>query len=322
MTKTIAILTGGGDAPGMNACIRALVRTALFHGIKPYGVKRAYAGLIAGDFRELSARDVGGILHTGGTMLQTARLVEFHEEHVQLQAIAQLQSFACDALVVVGGDGSLTGARAMAKHGFPVIGIPASIDNDIYGTDMSIGADTAVNTVLAAIDSLRDTASSHQRTFIVEVMGRNCGYLALMAGISGGAEVIHIPEIELSLDEILARVEDAAKRQKTHAIIVVSEGARYKSQEIAAFLQQRHTGFEVRTTILGHVQRGGRPTYFDRFLATRMGVKAIEALLHNNSGVMVGLKNQSMALVPLEEVIAQKPELPCEYYEMAKVLAL
>jgi 6-phosphofructokinase 1 len=322
MTKTIAILTAGGDAPGMNACIRAIVRTALFYGIKPYGVKRAYAGLVAGDFRELSARDVGGILHTGGTMLQTARLVEFHEERVQLQAIAQLQSFAFDALVVIGGDGSLTGARAIAKHGFPVIGIPASIDNDIYGTDMSIGADTAVNTVLAAIDSLRDTASSHQRTFIVEVMGRNCGYLALMAGITGGAEVIHIPEIELSLEETLARVEDAARRQKTHAIIVVSEGARHKSQEIAAFLQQRHTGFEVRTTILGHVQRGGRPTHFDRFLATRMGVKAVEALRANQRGVMVGLCNKDMTLIALEEIVGKQPVLPREYDEMAKMLAI
>jgi 6-phosphofructokinase 1 len=187
---------------------------------------------------------------------------------------------------------------------------------------MAIGADTAVNTVLAAIDSLRDTASSHQRTFIVEVMGRDCGYLALMAGISGGAEIIHIPEVDLSLEEILARVESAAERQKTHAIIVVSEGARYKAQAIADFLNQWHTGFEVRTTILGHVQRGGRPTHFDRFLATRMYVKAVEAVLDNRFSVMTSLSHQTIELVALENSATTPPRLPAEYYEMAKMLAL
>lgn len=319
--KRIAVLTGGGDAPGMNACVRAVVRTGLSYGADVFGVRRAYAGLIAGDIAQLGPRDVGGIIQKGGTFLQTARLPEFEEPKVQKLALRRLHEHDIEALIVIGGDGSLCGAMALHRLGFPVVGIPASIDNDIWGTSMAIGTDTALNTILEAIDKLRDTASSHQRAFLVQTMGRNNGYLALMSGITGGAEVILIPEIAFPLEEVAERVENAYIRGKTHAIIVVAEGAAYSVDEIVQYLAERQTGFEVRVTLLGHVQRGGRPTHFDRLLATRMGVAAVNALMAGEIGVMIGLDGRQVRAVPLEEVTSRQREINLDFYEMAKMLA-
>ncbi|HYN88714.1 MAG TPA: ATP-dependent 6-phosphofructokinase, partial [Ardenticatenaceae bacterium] len=236
-------MTGGGDAPGMNACVRAVVRTVMAYGAEAHGIRRAYAGLISGEIRQLGPRDVGGIIQKGGTFLQTARLPEFKDRAVQRAALRRLNEADIEALVVIGGDGSLNGAIALQRQGFPVVGIPASIDNDIYGTNMAIGVDTALNTILDAIDKLRDTASSHQRAFLIETMGRDSGYLALMAGITGGAELVHIPEVPMTIEEIAERVEQAYIRGKTHCIILVSEGAQHKPDDIVRHLAQHHDGF-------------------------------------------------------------------------------
>lgn len=317
----LAVMTSGGDAPGMNTCIRAIVRTGFNMGLEVYGVRRAFAGLVGGDVSRLGRRDVGGILQQGGTILQTARLPEFREEHMQKRALRCLNERQIDGLIVIGGDGSLTGAKALHERGFPVIGVPATIDNDIWGTNMAIGVDTAINTILESIDNLRDTASSHGRALLVETMGRNNGYLALMAGITGGAEVIHIPEKPLALDDIAERVEDAYIRGKTHALLVISEGAEHMTTEIAEYLESQETGFEVRITILGHVQRGGRPSHFDRLLATRMGVAAVEALCDGKSGEMTSLRGREIETVPFAECLSKQRTANLRYYDIAMMLA-
>ena len=319
--ERIAVLTSGGDAPGMNPAIRAVVRTALAHDLEVYGVEEGYNGLIHGAFNRLEARDVGGIMQRGGTMLMTARSKEFMTERGQREAIHELNKHGIDALVVIGGDGSLRGAHALSQQGVPVVGIPASIDNDIWGTNMAIGVDTALNTILDAVDKLRDTASSHQRAFLVETMGRECGYLAVMAGIIGGAEMVLIPEVKVTLEEIAGAVEDAYRRGKTHAIIIVAEGAEIKIQDLARYLDEADVGFKTRVTILGHIQRGGRPTAFDRLLASRMGVKAVEAAVNGRFGVMVGLRGREMSLVPLKDVISRQRKANMEYFAMVRMLA-
>jgi 6-phosphofructokinase 1 len=319
--RRLAVLTGGGDAPGMNACVRAVVRTALDADLEVVGIQGAYAGMIRGDFTPLTARDVGGIIQRGGTFLQTDRLPQFKEDSYQEKGLQQLRDNGIDALVVIGGDGSLNGALSLHRRGFPVVGVPASIDNDIWGTNMAIGVDTALNTILEAIDKLRDTASSHKRAFLLEVMGRNCGYLALMSGICGGAEVILIPEMPLTLQEVSERITDAYQRGKTHAIIVSAEGANHPCDEIATYLKEKGTGFDVRVTILGHVQRGGRPSAFDRLLALRLGNAAVQCLLAGQVGVMVGLLGRTVEPVSLEKVVSQPRQANLDYYEMARVLA-
>lgn len=319
--KSIALMTSGGDAPGMNACVRAVVRTALYHGLRVVGIRRAYRGLVHGDLFEMDARSVGGIVQRGGTILQTERFPEFAEPRHQREALRQLNARGVEGLVVIGGDGSMRGAQALHALGFPVIGIPASIDNDIYGTQMSLGVDTALNTILEAIDKLRDTASSHNRAFIVEVMGRHCGYLALMAGIITGAEIILIPEQEMPAEEVIAAVSDAYVRGKTHAIIVVAEGATLHGAALQETLSKLDTGFSFRLTILGHIQRGGRPSAFDRLLAARFGVAAVERLLAGERGVMVGLQGREIGATPLEQVCANKRRANLDYYRMAKMLA-
>ncbi|MDH5508059.1 MAG: 6-phosphofructokinase [Anaerolineae bacterium] len=319
--KTIGLLTSGGDAPGMNPCIRAVVRTAMFHNVNVIGVREGYEGLIHGDMQPLGARDVGGILQRGGTVLHTARSEAFREAHGQREALRQLNEAGIDGLVVIGGDGSLRGAHALAKHGLAVVGIPASIDNDIWGTNMSIGVDTALNTILNAIDKLRDTASSHKRAFLIETMGRNCGYLAVMAGIIGGAEIVLLPEKAIPVEEVAEKVEAAYTRGKTHAIIVVAEGAGIGTAELAKKLDAMDVGFQTRVTILGHIQRGGRPSAFDRLLAARMGVGAVEALISGAQDVMVALQGREIELVALEEAVAKQREANLEYYEMARMLA-
>lgn len=319
--RAIGVLTGGGDAPGMNPCVRAVVRTTLALGLRAVGVRRAYEGLVRGAFDDLGARDVGGILQRGGTALQTARYPDFAKAEVQQEALGQLRAHGVDALVAIGGDGTMRGAAALQRHGFPVIGIPASIDNDVWGTDIAIGVDTALNTIVEAIDKLRDTASSHQRAFIVETMGRNCGHLALMSGILSGAEMTLIPEQEATLAEVAAAVRGAYERGKTHAIIVVSEGASLHANALKEQLDAQHPGFGLRVTILGHVQRGGSPSAWDRLMAARYGVTAVERLARGERGVMVGLRGTEVVGTPLEEVSQRQRPVDLEYYRMARMLA-
>jgi 6-phosphofructokinase 1 len=305
----------------MNACVRAAVRTALSAGLEVYGIRRGYSGLIDGDMEPLTARDVGGIIQRGGTFLQTARSAEFMTLDGRKQAVRRLNDRRIDGLVIIGGNGSLAGAYELHKMGVPVVGVPGSIDNDVPLTDMSIGVDTALNTMVHIIDMIKDTASSHQRCFLVQVMGRHHGYLALIGGIIGGAEVTIIPEKEIPLEEIARAIDEAYVRGKTHAIIVVAEGAKFGAQEIADYLREVTPGFEVRVTVLGHVQRGGSPSAFDRLLATRMGMRAVQAMLAGEFGTMTALRGNRIELVPLEQVVQGTPSLNLGDYDVAQMLA-
>jgi 6-phosphofructokinase 1 len=318
---TLGILTSGGDAPGMNAAIRAVVRTAMSNNAKVIGIANGYEGLVNGEFRSMGARDVGGILQRGGTVLQTRRSTRFQEPKGQRESIRHINGAGINGLITIGGDGTLRGAHALSTQGIRVVGIPASIDNDIWGSDMAIGVDTALNTIMEAVDKLRDTASSHSRAFLIETMGRNSGYLAVMAGIVCGAELVLIPEVPSTVDEIARLVEDAYMRGKTHAIIIVAEGSNIRTTDLARIIDEMDVGFKTRVTILGHIQRGGRPTAFDRLLAARMGTKAVELLLDGKTDVMVGLKSTGVEEVPLEEVTTNARSLTMSYYEMAKMLA-
>ena len=321
--KKIAVMTSGGDAPGMNAAVRAVVRTGIAYGMEVYGIRQAYRGLLAGDFEQMGHREVSGIIQRGGTILQAARELEFTESLGQKRGLRRLNEHGIEALVVIGGDGSLRGALALCDLGFPVVGIPGSIDNDINGTDISIGVDTALNTILDAIDRVRDTATSHERAFLIEAMGRNCGYLAMMGAILGGAEIVHIPEKPLTCEQIGQALEDAYMRGKNHAIAVVAEGADPKITEIKQYLDDApDIGFEVRMVILGHTQRGGSPTAYDRLLATRMGVRAVKMLNEGIHGVMVGLDGNTMVPVPLKEVTSKSRPLDVERWdEIAHILS-
>ncbi|HLF00493.1 MAG TPA: 6-phosphofructokinase [Anaerolineales bacterium] len=317
----IGVLTSGGDAPGMNACVRAVVRTAIAHNLQVKAVLQGFDGVMKCLFQEMRARDVGGIIQKGGTILQTARSKEFTTPEGLEQGLKNLKYAGIDGLVVIGGDGSMRGCLALHQRGFPVVGVPASIDNDIWGTNMAIGVDTALNTIVQAIDKLRDTASSHKRAFLVETMGRRCGYLALMSGVIGGAEMILIPEVETPLEEVAETIAQAYTRGKTHAIIVVAEGARHNAAQVEQWLNDHAPTMQTRVTILGHVQRGGQPTAFDRLLAARLGMKAIEALVKGEMGKMTALGGREISLVPLEEVTAKQREANLEYHRMAKMLA-
>jgi 6-phosphofructokinase 1 len=318
----IGILTSGGDAPGMNSAIRAVVRTALANNIGVIGVMNGYEGLLNGEFKTLGARDVGGILQRGGTVLQTSRSKRFQEPLGQRDAIRKMNEAGMDALIVIGGEGSMNGANALSKQGVKVVGIPGSIDNDIWGTSIAIGTDTAMNTIMDAVDKLRDTASSHQRAFLVETMGRNSGYLAVMAGIICGAEMVLTPEFPVDLKEVADAIEAAYRRGKTHAIIINAEGSNLRTTDLAQAIDAMDLGFNTRMTILGHIQRGGSPTAYDRLLASRMGVKAVEALLEGTHGVMTGLKGKGIEYVPLHDVITNKRKVNLEYHQMVKVLAV
>ena len=320
--KRIAVLTSGGDAPGMNAFVRAVVRRALTHDLEVYGVKYGYHGMIEGNIIPLDARSVGGIIQRAGTILGTARSEEFKTPRGRLEAVRNLNEHGIEGVVVLGGDGSLRGAMALQEEGIKVIGAPGTIDNDIYGTNMTIGVDTALNVALQAIDMIKATASSHRRAFLIEMMGRNCGYLALMAGIAGGAEMICIPEVPFELEDVAHTLRDAYKRGKAHCIISVAEGAKYKAAEIEAYLHEHReeTGFDVRSTVLGHIQRGGTPTAFDRLLATQLGAAAVDALYEGRSGIMVGISGRDVVETPLEEVVSHRKELPMKWVELADSL--
>ena len=319
--RKIGVMTSGGDAPGMNPFIRAVVRTASANNIRVMGVEGGFEGLIHGKFRELGIREVGGILQRGGTILQTARSNEFREASGQREAVRQINNAELDAIIIAGGDGSLAGAQKLAHQGIPVIGVPASIDNDIYGTDMCIGVDTALNTIVDAIDKLRDTASSHNRAFLVETMGRESGYLAVQAGIVTGAELVLIPEKKTAPKDVARAIDESYRRGKTHAIIVVAEGFKPHTTELGAMIDAMDIGFTTRVTILGHVQRGGKPTAFDRLLASRFGVKAVQFLLEGQSSVMTALDGREVVAVPIDEVISNKKVLSKDYIEMANILA-
>lgn len=318
---TLGVLTSGGDAPGMNSCIRSVVRTATTHNVRVIGVNNGFEGLINGEFRILGPRDVGGILQRGGTILQTRRSERFKDPRGQREAIRHINEAGMDGLVVIGGEGSLNGAHALAKQGINVVGIPASIDNDVWGSNMAIGVDTAMNTIMDAVDKLRDTASSHGRAFLVETMGRGSGYLAMMAGIVCGAEMVLVPEVQVTLQDVADTIEDAYRRGENHAIIIIAEGANFRTTDLAKAIDEIDIGFSTRVTILGHIQRGGSPTAFDRLLAARMGVKAVEALLEGKVDVMTGLQGRGIELVPLEEVITNKQQANEDFYRMARVLA-
>jgi len=321
--ERIAVLTSGGDAAGMNAAIRAVVRSALERTWTIVGVERGYAGLIDGAFRELTDRDVGGIIHRGGTFLGSARCPEFETEAGRKRALEQLAAAAIDALVVIGGNGSQAGANALAVAGFPVAGIASTIDNDLRGCDISLGVDTALGIALEAIDRLKVTASSHRRAFVIETMGRECGFLALMAGIAGGAEAIVIPEAPASVDEVAAVVRAAYGRGKSHAIVVVAEGVEGGGVALADGLRQRHEelGFDLRVTTLGHVQRGGAPGPFDRILGSRCGVAVVEALARGEHGFLIGMQGAELRQTPLAEVAVGPRPLDPSPIEIARVLA-
>jgi 6-phosphofructokinase 1 len=284
------------------------------------GIKRGYAGLMDCEMIQLDARAVGGIIGQGGTFLGTARAPEFKTVQGQREALRNLNRQSIEGLVVIGGNGSLTGALALHKHGFPVVGVPATIDNDVSGTDIAIGVDTALNTILGAIDRIKDTASSHQRAFLIEVMGRDCGYLALMGGVAGGAEMVLIPEVETSLEEVAQGLLDAYIRGKAHCIIVVAEGYKPGTQAIVDHLKERREelGFDVRVTVLGHIQRGGSPTAYDRLLATRLGAAAVNELCNAHYGQMVGTRGREIVTIPLEEVASSRIELDLDLYNLAK----
>ena len=319
--KTIGVLTSGGDAPGMNAAIRAVVRTASYYGIKVMGVSRGYNGLIRGEMEEMDARSVSNIILQGGTILKTARCLEFKTPEGVDKAVNIAKVFNLDGLVVIGGDGSFRGAKDLCAKGLPTIAMPGTIDNDISCTDYTVGFDTCLNTVTEAVDKLRDTSQSHDRCSVIEVMGRSAGYVALEGGIATGADVILIPEIEWDFDQdVLRPILEAKQRGKTHAIVVIAEGIGGAS-ELAKKIEAA-TGIESRATILGHVQRGGSPSVRDRVTASRMGCKAVELLLEGKQNRVVCMRGSELVDLDIDEALAQTKEIPKEYIELAKKLSV
>jgi len=321
--KKVAVLTSGGDAPGMNAAIRAVVRKGLEENYEIYGVRYGYQGLVNDELRRLKARDVGNIIQQAGTMLGSMRCKEFETEAGMNRALKTIEKHQLDAVIVIGGNGSQTGAKVLSEKGVKVVGIASTIDNDLPGSEITIGVDTALNVALEAIDRLRVTASSHKRATLVEVMGRDCGYLALKAGLTGGAEAIVIPEVEVSKEEVAQVISNAYKRGKTHSLVVIAEGATNNAETLHDYLttRQDEIGFELRTTILGHVQRGGKPTAFDRMLGTRLGAGAIDALAAEKNAVLIGWQQGTPQATPYETLFEQKKNLKLENLELARILA-
>lgn len=318
--KKIGVLTSGGDAPGMNAAIRAVVRTALYHSMEVMGIRQGFKGMIEGDFVNMTSKDVGNIIQRGGTILGTSRSMEFKTESGRRQAYENLQKNKIDACVVIGGDGTFTGAGIFSKeYDIPFIGIPGTIDNDLYGTDYTIGYDTALNTVVEAVDRIRDTASSHERLFFIEVMGRGAGFIALHSGIATGAEAVLMPELENQEEGLRAYLK---RQNKKSNIILVAEGNKMGgAQEIAEKVKEDFKDYDVRVNVLGHIQRGGSPSAFDRFLASRLGVAAIEALLDNQRSIMVGFVNHETVLVPFNKTIKFNRNLDRILLEVADILS-
>ncbi|MBU3179670.1 6-phosphofructokinase [Clostridium psychrophilum] len=317
--NTIAVLTSGGDAPGMNAAIRAVVRMAIFKGIRVMGVKRGYSGLINGEIFDMDRHSVSDIIHRGGTILRTARCEEFKTEAGRKKAVNVLRVFGIDGLVVIGGDGSFAGAQLLSELGIATVGIPGTIDNDLPYTEYTIGFDTALNTVLDAINKIRDTSSSHERISVVEVMGRNCGDIALYAGIGGGAEEVIIPEKGYEIDGLCKNIFEGKLRGKMHNLIILAEGVG-GANELAKQVEEI-TGIESRATILGHIQRGGSPSAFDRMLASKMGVEAVNVLIEGRSGRVIGMKEGKIVDEDINEAIEMPRKFNEELYEMSKILS-
>ncbi|MBX9973314.1 6-phosphofructokinase [Cytobacillus firmus] len=318
--KKIGVLTSGGDSPGMNAAVRAVVRKAIYHNIEVYGVFGGYSGLMSGNIKKLDLGSVGDIIHRGGTVLHSARSEEFKTKEGQQKGIEQMNKHGIEGLVVIGGDGSYRGAKALTEQGFPCVGVPGTIDNDIPGTQYTIGFDTALNTVIDAIDKIRDTATSHERTFIIEVMGRDAGDIALCAGLAGGAETILIPEAGYSMDEIAERLKKGHERGKKHSIIVVAEGV-CSGVEFAKQIKDT-TNFDTRVSVLGHMQRGGSPTAFDRVLASRLGAYAVELLLEGKGGRAVGIQNNKLVDHDIIEILDREHTLDLDLYNLSKELSI
>jgi len=323
--KKIAVLTSGGDSPGMNAAIRAVVRACTYYSVECVGVYRGYQGLIEGDFETLSARHVSNIINKGGTILKSARSNEFRTEEGREKAYNGLKKAGIGAIVVIGGDGTFTGGlKFIQEFNFPLVGIPGTIDNDIYGTDKTIGYDTALNTVVEVIDKIRDTASSHKRLFFIEVMGRDAGFLALNSGIGAGAEEILIPEKNLGLDRLVESLKSSKENGKTSSIVVVSEGDKIGKNvfELADHINENFPDYDTRVSVLGHMQRGGSPSCFDRVLASRLGVAAVESLLDRSTGVMVGLTNNQVSTVALNKAIKMNNDIDKELLKVAEITSV
>lgn len=321
----IAVLTSGGDSPGMNAAIRAVVRSCAFYKISCFGIKQGYQGLIEGKINPLGPRSVNNIINKGGTILKSARSKEFRTKEGRKKAFENLQKHGVEALVVIGGDGSFTGGLIFQQEfGIPVIGIPGTIDNDIYGTSHTLGYDTALNTVVEAVDKIRDTAISHNRLFFVEVMGRDAGHIALNTGIGAGAEEILIPEENMGLERLLESLKRSKKSGKLSSIVMVAEGDKIGKNvfELAEYIEENLPDYEVRVSVLGHMQRGGAPTCFDRVLASRMGLKAVEALRDGVSGNMVGIENGKMIFTPLEKAIKGESKIDTELVRVSEIMRL
>ncbi len=323
--KKIGVMTSGGDSPGMNAAIRSVVRTCAFYGIECAGIYRGYQGMIEGDFIELNARSVKGIINKGGTFLKSARSKDFRTKEGRKEAHKQLIKANIDALVVIGGDGSFTGGLVFNQEfGFPVMGIPGTIDNDIAGTSHTLGYDTTLNTVVDVIDKIRDTASSHNRLFFVEVMGRDVGHIALNVGVGAGAEEILIPEEDLGLDRLLESLRRSKESGKSSSIVIVAEGDKIGKNvfELKDYVEENLPEYEVRVSVLGHMQRGGSPSCFDRVLASRMGVKAVESLLEGKSNLMVGLLNDKITVTPLEKAIKGQSKINKELIRVSDIMSV
>ena len=323
--KKVAVLTSGGDSPGMNAAIRSVVRTCAYNNILCVGIYRGYQGMIEGDFKEMGPRSVHNIINKGGTVLKSARSKEFMTVEGRKKAHEKLVKAGVDAFVVIGGDGSFTGAEIFNKEfGFPVMGIPGTIDNDIFGTSHTLGYDTALNTVVECIDKIRDTASSHNRLFFVEVMGRDAGHIALNAGIGAGAEEILIPEEDLGLERLLDSLKKSKASGKSSSIVVIAEGDKIGKNvfELKDYVEANLPEYEIRVSVLGHMQRGGAPSCYDRVLASRLGVKAVESLMEGKSNFMVGIINDKVALTPLEQAIKGHTEIDRELLRVSEIMSI
>lgn len=322
--KRVGVLTSGGDSPGMNAAIRAVVRACAYYNVECVGIYRGYQGMIEGDFKEMGPRDVKNIINKGGTILKSARSADFRTKEGRKKAYDNLVAAGIDSFVVIGGDGSFTGAEIFnEEYGFPVIGIPGTIDNDIFGTSHTLGYDTALNTVIDAIDKIRDTANSHNRLFFVEVMGRDAGHIALNAGIGAGAEEILIPEEDFGLDRLVESLKRSKGSGKTSSIVVVSEGDKIGKNvfELKDYIEENMPEYDVRVSVLGHMQRGGSPSCFDRVLASRLGVRAVETLLEGKSNYMVGLNQDKITLTPLEQAIKGQSEIDMELVKVSDIVS-
>lgn len=323
--QKVAVLTSGGDSPGMNAAIRSVVRTCAYYNIKCVGVYRGYQGMIEGDFKEMGPRDVHNIINKGGTILKSARSKEFRTPEGRKKAYDELIKAGIDSFVVIGGDGSFTGAEIFNKeYNFPVMGIPGTIDNDIFGTSHTLGYDTALNTVIECIDKIRDTANSHNRLFFVEVMGRDAGHIALNAGIGAGAQEILIPEEDMGLERLIESLRKSKASGKSSSIVVIAEGDKIGKSvfELKDYVEANLPEYEIRVSVLGHMQRGGSPSCFDRVLASRLGVKAVESLMEGKSNLMVGMLNDLVALTPLEQAIKGNTEIDRELLRVSEIMSI